>query len=592
MRFVISRRIGVIAITVSMFLCFPIIYNMYININQLYLTTYNNCSEFNCVDWENYSFSVHERMRRGPGENGLPVRLSTSQKVMSKKTLNLNGFNTYVSEKVKVDRSIKDIRHPKCRGALYSEELPSVSIIIPVYEEHWETLIRTIVSILNRSPLKLIKEVILVDDGSSRKHLKERLDKYLSKTYPDSHVWVIHLREREGLIRARLAGAELAAADVLVFLDSHCEANVNWLPPLLDPISKNYRTVTCPFIDVIDADTLEYHAQDDGARGAFDWYFYYKRLPRLLKDRLNPEKPFDSPVMAGGLFAISKKWFWELGGYDPELRIWGGEQYELSFKIWMCGGRLIDVPCSRVGHIYRKYSVNFPQPKVKNFLRRNFKRVAEVWMDEYKEYIYRSLPECRMLNPGDLSKQHNLRKQLQCKSFHWFMTEIAFDLMEMYPPPKKVSFAVGEIRSVAFPYLCLDGTKVNSRSLAKLHFCCETNKGNNCTQNFEYFLEEDIRIFKKSLCLEVPDAKHNGPVLLYSCHGQRGNQHWQLRPVHSNKENPVNIIHFSTLCLDINLKNLLLFVRRCDSNSRTQRWNWKNLRFDTKTKSVVRDILH
>jgi len=40
-----------------------------------------------------------------------------------------------------------------------------------------------------------------------------------------------------------------------------------------------------------------------------------------------------SPTHAGGLFAIDRKWFKKLGYYDPGLQIWGGENFELSFKV-------------------------------------------------------------------------------------------------------------------------------------------------------------------------------------------------------------------------------------------------------------------
>ena len=60
-----------------------------------------------------------------------------------------------------------------------------------------------------------------------------------------------------------------------------------------EPIALNYRTATCPFIDVIAYDTFEYRAQDEGARGAFDWEFFYKRLPVLPKDEKNMPEPFE-----------------------------------------------------------------------------------------------------------------------------------------------------------------------------------------------------------------------------------------------------------------------------------------------------------
>lgn len=67
-------------------------------------------------------------------------------------------------------------------------------------------------------------------------------------------------------------------------------------------------------MDVIDCETYEVRPQDEGARGfekilvlfhkyhsgSFDWVFNYKRLPLTKADRMNPTKPFNSPVMAGG----------------------------------------------------------------------------------------------------------------------------------------------------------------------------------------------------------------------------------------------------------------------------------------------------
>lgn len=115
-----------------------------------------------------------------------------------------------------------------------------------------------------------------------------------------------------------MAGARAATGDVLLFLDSHTEASTNFLPPLLEPIAEDYRTCVCPFVDVIDFKTYAYKPQGDGSRGIFDWNgLHYHHMPLRPGDQENPWSLYENPVMVGGLFAISAKFFWELGGYDP-----------------------------------------------------------------------------------------------------------------------------------------------------------------------------------------------------------------------------------------------------------------------------------
>lgn len=171
-----------------------------------------------------------------------------------------NGYYGLISDKISINRSLADIRHPKCKKLRYLKELPTVSVVIPFYNDHLSVLLRTVHSVINRSPEKLLREIILINDRSTKDFLYEELRNYIRDNFADK-VKLLELPVRSGLIWARLAGARAASGDVLIFLDSHTEPNINWLPPLLEPISKNYRVCVCPFIDVIEFKNFQYVSQ-------------------------------------------------------------------------------------------------------------------------------------------------------------------------------------------------------------------------------------------------------------------------------------------------------------------------------------------
>lgn len=520
------------------------------------------------IDWHDYAAIKSDASRLGVAEQGKPYPLTDSDRV--DQAYRENGFNIFVSNKIALNRSLPDIRHPNCKMKLYREKLPNTSIIIPFHNEGWSSLLRTVHSVLNRSPPQLIADIILVDDFSDKEHLKAPLEEYMVQI---PKVRILRTKKREGLIRTRLLGAAAAKGEVITFLDSHCEANINWLPPLLDRIAQNRKTIVCPMIDVIDHDNFGYETQaGDAMRGAFDWEMYYKRIPippQLQKS--DPSEPFESPVMAGGLFAVDRMWFWELGGYDTGLEIWGGEQYEISFKVWMCGGHMEDIPCSRVGHIYRKY-VPYKVPGGMS-LARNLKRVAEVWMDEYAEYIYQRRPEYRHLSAGDVATQKDLRNRLNCRNFKWFMTEVAWDLPKHYPPVEPPAAAWGELRNVGSG-LCLESKHFSSGSPIHLEKCLKGRAELTWShgQVFTFGWREDIRIgdplHTRKVCFDA--VSHNSPVTLYDCHGMRGNQLWSYRKDKS-------IYHpISNSCIDSSAAEKRVFMNSCDPTSPSQQWMFEN----------------
>uniref|UniRef100_A0A8C6BKR5 Polypeptide N-acetylgalactosaminyltransferase n=1 Tax=Monodon monoceros TaxID=40151 RepID=A0A8C6BKR5_MONMO len=423
-----------------------------------------------------------QKPHEGPGEMGKPVVVSKEDQEKMKDMIALN-------------RSLPDVRLEGCKTKVYADNLPTTSVVIVFHNEAWSTLLRTVHSVINRSPRHMLEEIVLVDDASER-------DFFFFFRYS---VHVIRMEQRSGLIRARLKGAAVSKGQVITFLDAHCECTVGWLEPLLARIKRDRKTVVCPIIDL-----------------NFRWY----PVPQREMDRRKGDGtlPVRTPTMAGGLFSIDRDYFQEIGTYDAGMDIWGGENLEISFRIWQCGGTLEIVTCSHVGHVFRKATPYTFPGGTGQIINKNNRRLAEVWMDEFKNFFYIISPGVTKVDYGDISSRLGLRHKLQSRPFSWYLENI-------YPDSQipRHYFSLGEIRNV-----------------------------------FSYTANKEIRT--DDLCLDV--SKLNGPVTMLTCHHLKGNQLWEYDPVKLTLQH-VN----SNQCLDKATEedSQVPCIRDCNG-SRSQQW--------------------
>lgn len=341
------------------------------------------------------------------------------------------GFNLQMSDHLPLDRVAPDSRHSACKTLEYDlDSLPAASVLMVFYNEPFSTLMRSVHSVLNRTPPPLLKEVVLLDDGSDLADVAAggngKLERYV-KLLPK--VRLLRSPKREGIVGARLRAIRAAEASIFVVLDSHIEVQNQWLEPLVSRIKQDRRRIVMPQVDGIDAETFEHIAGGIGCKLGFLWQLMehsyeshqMQRLPREQQSH-SPTDFQTSPAMAGGLFAADKEFFFSIGAYDEGFKYWGTENLEFSFRLWQCGGILECAPCSRVYHIFRKGGAGYSFPP--KALTVNKMRTL-LWMDEYADLAWRVLGRPNVdYGAESLKQRQEWRKQHNCKSFRWYMENV------------------------------------------------------------------------------------------------------------------------------------------------------------------------
>eukprot|EP00040_Diaphanoeca_grandis_P009341 m.48480 g.48480 ORF g.48480 m.48480 type:complete len:557 (+) comp20764_c0_seq1:113-1783(+) len=432
--------------------------------------------------------------------------------------------------------------------------LPNTSVIFCFCNEPASSLYHSIHSVIDRSPRDLLHEIVLVDDGSTAPHLQSPLEDYVAMLPIPVHI--VRQHARTGLMKARVAGARVATGDTLTFLDSHIDCSTDWLEPCMFRIAQDRTHVVMPMIDGLTRD-FKY------SKGGVELVGFNTKLVDhgigLQKIHDFPGRtaidPQPSPAMAGGLFSIHREYFFEVGAFDEAMEHWGGENIEIGFRVWQCGGSIELLPCSRVAHVFGGMGAGCGWPG-KPPGSKNKWRAIRVWMDDYADMMTQFLPEPGDI--GDLSEMMALRKRLNCKSFQWFLDNVYPESwINIVRNPKREGLLFNkETKNCLNPRL-KSGTRCVAKAEAQQRGLWYYYSGN-----------EELVLSDVDSCLEAPTF--GSPDLgSWGCHGKKGNQQWTYedtsgRIIHGDPQDRRCLEDFGPV----------VKLAACKDDAATQQWSF------------------
>ncbi|MCH7902838.1 glycosyltransferase [archaeon] len=196
------------------------------------------------------------------------------------------------------------------------------SIIIPAYNNE-----KTIQECLRACKQQTVKplEIIVIDDGSTDRTTE------LAK----SENVIVFSQKNSGPAKARNLGAEKSKGDILIFTDSDCVPEKNWLQEMLSPFKDK---------EVVGVQGA-YKSKQKSIIAKFNQLEIEERYERMKKSK---EIDWIGSYSAG----YRKKDFQEANGFDESFPKASGEDPELSYKLAKQGKKLAFNPKAIVYHYH------------------------------------------------------------------------------------------------------------------------------------------------------------------------------------------------------------------------------------------------
>ncbi|GLQ95674.1 glycosyltransferase [Dyella mobilis] len=281
---------------------------------------------------------------------------------------------------------LESLETPFAPFTLPVSDTPLVSVVIPVYGKCAWTV--ACLRSISRHGADTPFEVIVVDDASP--------DDSASKLMQVGGVRLLQNETNLGFIGSSNAGAAIARAPFLLFLNNDTQVTPGWLDSLLETYQQE------PHCGIVGSQLVypDGRIQEAGALTfangeAWSVGRYEKRDdPRYLYRR-------DVDYVSGASLLIEKSLFQELGGFDARYAPAYCEDADLAFAVRAKGRRVIYDPGSVIVHYEGISSGTDVFSGVKQHQLTNLQTFAEKWSDALRQQPQPHTPETKSLHRQD-----------------------------------------------------------------------------------------------------------------------------------------------------------------------------------------------